>query len=170
MPDHIDRRMREYIILEQKEDGYLSNHVASTFHAAHYFRLIGHPIPRAKEMVDRVLNDQMENGSWHLFEPDWDVHACFDALFILRQLSDQNDPMVRNAYKKAIEWILKCRKPDGGFTHYPDGVHSDVDAVYFQVGGLVEAGYLIPRSDLKNEEILGWGHAMNPSKQYSCIG
>jgi geranylgeranyl transferase type-2 subunit beta len=169
MPDYIDSRMREYILREQKEDGYLSNHVASTFHAAHYFRLIGQPAPMAKEMVNRVINDQMEDGSWHLFEPDWDVHACFDALFILRQLGDPNDSRIQNAYKKATDWILKCRKPDGGFTHYPNGVHSDVDALYFHAGGLVESGYLSLPFNLKNEEILGWGHAMDPSKSYSCI-
>ena len=47
MPDHIDSRMREYILREQAEDGYLHDHVASTFHAAHYFRLIGEPTPKA---------------------------------------------------------------------------------------------------------------------------
>ena len=168
MPEYIDRRMREYIISEQKEDGYLSDHVASTFHAAHYFRLTGRKTPKAEAMVDRVLKDQKGDGSWHLFEPDWDVHACFDALFILRQLGDQHDSRIKDSYSKAIGWILRCRKPDGGFTHFPDGLQSDVDALYFQTGGLVEAGYLKPRPDLKNEEILGWGHAMIPEKTYTC--
>ncbi len=169
MPHHIDQIMREYIMKEQKEDGYLQNHVAATFHAAHYYRLIGEPTPKAMEMIERVLTDQKEDGSWHLFEPDWDVHACFDALFILRQLGDQNDPRIKSAYSKAIQWILSCKKQDGGFTHFPDWKNSDVDALYFQVGGLVEAGYLNPVRGLKNEEILGWGHAMDPDKQYSCI-
>ena len=154
---------------EQKEDGYLQNHVAATFHAAHYYRLMGEPTPKDHKMIERVLNDQQEDGSWHLFEPDWDVHACFDALFILRQLGDQNDPRIKTAYKKAIQWILSCRKQDGGFTHFPDWKTSDVDAVYFQVGGLVEAGYLQPVKGLENEEILGWGHAMDPKKSYSCV-
>lgn len=169
MPDFINRRMIEYIIREQKNDGYLQNHVASTFHAAHYFRLIGQPAPKANEMINRVLTDQKEDGSWHLFEPDWDVHACFDALFILRQLGDKSDSRIQSAYKRASEWILRCRNTDGGFSHFPDGIHSDVDALYFQVGGLVETGYLPLPSKLKNEEILGWGHAMDPLKSYSCI-
>jgi len=169
MPDYIDIRMREYLLREQKEDGYLSNHVASTFHAAHYFRLIGQPTPLAVEMVNRVIKDQKEDGSWHLFEPDWDVHACFDALFILRQLGDPNDPAIQKSYQKATAWILKCHKPDGGFSHYPDEIISDMDAVYFHVGGLVETGYLQVQANLKNEEILGWGHAMDPLKSYSCI-
>jgi geranylgeranyl transferase type-2 subunit beta len=121
-------------------------------------------------MTERVLADQKEDGSWHLFEPDWDVHACFDALFILRQLGDQNDPRIKEAYSKAIRWILTCKKADGGFTHFPDWNNSDLDAVYFQVGGLVEAGYLHPVNGLQNEEILGWGHAMDPNRLYSCIG
>ena len=169
MPDYIDKRMRDYILNEQKEDGYLQNHVASTFHAAHYFRLIGLPAPKADAMVKRVIRDQKEDGSWHLMEPDWDVHACFDALFILCQLGDPNDPRIKKAYKKATNWILQCRKSDGGFSHFPDEKISDVDAVYFHVGGLVETGYLQMQKNLQNEEILGWGHAMNPEKKYSCI-
>lgn len=169
MPDHIDKRMREYIIREQKEDGYLQDHVAATFHAAHYFRLAGEPTPKADVMVDRVLRDQKEDGSWHLREPEWDVHACFDALYILRQLGDQTDPRIRDAFKRAAAWTLTCRKPDGGFTHFPEGTNSDMDAVYFQTGALVQAGYLKTRADLKNEEILGWGHAMVPGKKYSRI-
>jgi prenyltransferase beta subunit len=169
MPEYIDRRMRDYILREQGEDGYLQDHVASTFHAAHYFRLIGEPTPRAGAMVDRVLKDQKADGSWHLWEPDWDVHACFDALFILRQLGDQLDSRIQQAYQKATDWILKCRKPDGGFTHFPEETHSDVDAVYFHVGGLVETGYLQMQGNLTHEEILGWGHAMDPARNYSCI-
>ncbi len=169
MPDFIDSKMREYIIREQKEDGYLQDHVAATFHAAHYFRLIGQPTPKADVMISRVLRDQMPDGSWHLREPDWDVHACFDALFILRQLGDSADPKIREANSKATEWILTCRKPDGGFSHFPDGTHSDMDAVYFQTGALVQSGYLKTRDGLENEEILGWGHAMDPGKNYSCI-
>jgi len=122
-----------------------------------------------KGVQDFLNNVANPDGSWYLWEPDWDVHACFDALFILRQLADQTDPKIQEAYKEATNWILSCRKPGGGFTHIPDMTHSDVDAVYFHVGGLVETGYLKVRKNLENEEILGWGHAMNPEKRYSCI-
>jgi geranylgeranyl transferase type-2 subunit beta len=169
MPGHIDKKMRAYIQREQTEDGYLMDHVATTFHAAHYFRLIGESTPRAAAMINRVLQDQKEDGSWSLWEPDWDVHACFDALFILHQLGDPEDPRIVNAFRKATAWILSCRKPDGGFTHFPEESVSDVDAVYFHVGGLVEAGYLQVQKGLEHEEILGWGHAMNPGKTYSCL-
>ncbi|MFO7668442.1 MAG: prenyltransferase/squalene oxidase repeat-containing protein [Bacteroidales bacterium] len=169
MPGYIDEIMLEYILNEQKEDGYLQNHVASTFHAAHYCRLTGRPTPKTAEMTERTLSDQKDDGSWHLMEPSWDVHACFDALFILKQLGDQNDPRIKNAHQKAADWILRCRKPDGGFTHFPEESISDMDAVYFQVGGLVEAGYLEIKENLQNEAILGWGHAMDPEKTYSCL-
>jgi geranylgeranyl transferase type-2 subunit beta len=169
MPDFIDDRMREYIIREQKDDGYLQDHVAATFHTAHYFRLVGEPTPKAEEMVERVLRDQKKDGSWHLREPDWDVHACFDALFILRQTGDPTDTRIQQAYTQATEWILKCRKPDGGFTHFPEETNSDMDAVYFHAGALVQSGFLKTERNLKNEEILGWGHAMVPEKSYSCI-
>lgn len=169
MPDYIDNAMRNYILREQGDDGYLQDHVAATFHAAHYFRLTGRPTPKAGKMVERVLHDQKEDGSWHLFEPDWDVHACFDALFILRQLGDQEDQKIKEAYQKAMNWMLQCHQPDGGFTHFPDETVSDMDAVYFHIGGLVESGYLVPRKDLENEEIMGWGHVMDPEKKYSCL-
>ena len=169
MPTHIDMQMRDYILSRQQEDGYLGNHVASTFHAAHYFRLIGEPTPKAHEMVNRVLNDQKEDGSWQLSRPNSDVHACFDALFILKQLGNLSEPRIQKAFSKANEWILQCRNPDGGFSHFPGNEPSDVDAVYFQMGGLVQSGYLKVVSDIENEEILGWGHAMDPKKEYSCI-
>ena len=169
MPQHIDQAMRAYILREQKEDGYLQDHVASTFHAAHYFRCIGQPTPKAVEMVERVLKDQKSDGSWAIKHPDWDVHACFDALFVLRQLGDPNDPRVKKAYERSTKWILSCQKPDGGFSHYPDGTFSDMDAVYFHTGGLVMTGYLPIDDHLQHAEILGWGHAMNPEKRYLCI-
>jgi geranylgeranyl transferase type-2 subunit beta len=169
MPDAMDRILSDYINREQKDDGYLQDHVAATFHAAHYFRLTGRPVPKASAMVDRVLHDQKNDGSWHLHEPDWDVHACFDALFILRQAGDPRDPRISEAYKKANKWILECRKSDGGFTHFPEETYSDMDAVYFHAGALVETGYLKKMNNLIHEEILGWGHAMDPDKKYSCI-
>lgn len=169
MPDYIDKLMSRYILDRQKEDGYIGNHVASTFHAAHYFRLTGRPTPLSDMMVDRVLKDQKEDGSWHLFSEDYDVHACFDALFILHQLGNPSNTNIQKAYQKATEWILRCQKTDGGFSHFPGNAPSDVDALYFHIGGLVQAGYLKAIPELKNEEILGWGHAMHPQKRYSCI-
>ena len=49
---------------------------------AHYYRLVGQPTPKAKEMVARVLRDQKPDGGWDIKEPAWDVHASFDAVFI----------------------------------------------------------------------------------------
>lgn len=169
MPAHVDRKMRQYLLDEQQEDGYLRDHVASTFHAAHYYRLTGRPTPKTEQMLERVLSDQKDDGSWSIKEPDWDVHACFDALFILRQLGNPGDRRIKRAFEKATAWILTCRKPDGGFAHYPERAHSDVDALYFHVGGLVETGFLKVRKGLENEEMLGWGHAMIPEKIYSCL-
>jgi hypothetical protein len=168
MPAEADRKMREYILSEQTEDGYLQDHVAATFHAAHYFRMVGEPTPKAAEMVERVLRDQRDDGSWSLHEPDWDVHACFDALYILRQLGDRADTRVQQAMDKATQWILRCRKADGGFSHFPGDDPSDMDAVYFHTGGLVQSGFLPVRAGLQREEILGWGHAMAPEKRYAC--
>ena len=71
-----------------------------------------------------------------------------------------DSPECRAAIDKAAEWALTCRDADGGFGHFP-GSPSDADAVYFQVGILVMAGYLKPADPLpRDPELLGWGHLM----------
>jgi len=154
-----------YLTSAQKEDGYIQDHVAATFHAAHFFRLIGKPTPRSSEMVDRTLHDQTKPGGWDIKDPDWDVHACFDALFILRQLGG-GEPRVREAVRRAGQWAGQCQNDDGGFGHYP-GKHSDMDALYFNFGSLIQAGIVpIPRPDRPDAHMLGWGHAMQPGRIY----
>lgn len=135
-PPRYDQLLRAYLIKGQSEDGYVGDHVAATFHMAHYFRLIGQPTPKASQMVARVLREQKPDGGWNIKAPDWDVHACFDAVFILRQLGGES-PQVRSSMQRAADWVLSCRNPDGGFGHYPNW-HSDMDAVYFQFGTLIQ--------------------------------
>lgn len=168
-PKGYDQALREWQIRNQKADGYLGDHVAATFHMAHYFRLVGRPTPKAAEMVQRVLRDQKPDGGWNIKAPDWDVHACFDAVFILRQLGGES-AVVRRAIQKAADWALRCRNPDGGFGHYA-GRHSDMDAVYFQFGTLIQAGRLpAANRDLPDAHTLSWGHAMQPGKVYGPAG
>ena len=158
-PEDWRRKISGHMEANQAADGYLGDHVAATFHMAHFYRLIGQPTPNAGKMVARVLRDQKPDGGWNIKEPDWDVHACFDAVFILRQLGG-DDPRVREAISRGADWALHCRNPDGGFGHFP-GRPSDMDAVYFQFGTLIQAGR-IPgvRFDLPDAPTLGWGHAM----------
>jgi hypothetical protein len=59
-----DRAIRA--TMTQDATGYLNDHIAATFHASHYFQLIGEPTPKSKEMVARVLRDQKPDGSWLL--------------------------------------------------------------------------------------------------------
>jgi prenyltransferase beta subunit len=165
-PARYDEALRGLMARGQSDDGSVGNHVAATFHMAHYFRLIGQPTPKASQMVARVLRDQKSDGGWNIKQLDWDVHACFDAVFILRQLGGDAEP-VRKAIEKAADWALACRNADGGFGHYPTW-HSDLDAVYFQFGTLIQCGR-IPgaRLDLRDAQTLSWGHAMQPGKVYS---
>ena len=165
-PKPYDQALRDLQIASQTEDGYLGDHVAATFHLAHYFRLIGEPTPKARKMVERVLRSQKPDGGFDIKEPDWDVHACFDAVFILRQLGGNTKP-VRRAMDKAAQWVLRCRNADGGFGHFP-GRPSDMDAVYFQFGTLIQTGS-VPgaRTDLPDAHLLSWGHAMQPGKIYN---
>src|SRR5436305_7267387 len=49
IPDDADRKIRALMV--QADDGYLHEHVAATFHAAHYYRLTGRETPKAAAMV-----------------------------------------------------------------------------------------------------------------------
>jgi len=156
-PQEFDRRVRALMV--QADDGYLNDHIAATFHAAHYYSLLGEPTPKAEAIVRRTLRDQKADGSWLLNPPARDRHAGFDAVFTLKHLGDDS-PECRKAIAKAAEWSLSCRNKDGGFGHFPSSP-SDADAVYFQVGTLVVAGYLRPADPLpRDPELLGWGHLL----------
>jgi hypothetical protein len=156
-PAESDRKLRA--TMKQAEDGYLNDHVAATFHAVHYYRLMGEPVPKAEAMLRRVLRDQKADGSWLLNPPSRDRHAGFDAAVIIKQLG-RDRPQCRRALARLARWALQCRNRDGGFGHFP-GSPSDADAVYFQVGSLVLAGSLEPARSLpRDAHLLGWGHLM----------
>jgi geranylgeranyl transferase type-2 subunit beta len=154
-PVEEDQKIRA--LMTQDRHGYVRGHVANTFHLVHYYRLIGEEPPKAEMIVRQVLADQKADGSWLLHPPSWDVHSAFDAVFILRQLG-QDSSECRKAIARAAEWVLRCRNSDGGFGHFP-GYPSDVDAIYFQVGALIMAGWLQPIDPLpKDPKFLAWGH------------
>lgn len=156
-PAAADKKLRATMI--QAEDGYLNDHIAATFHAVHYYRLVGEATPKAEAMLARVLRDQKSDGSWLLNPPSRDRHATFDACFVLKQLGHDR-PECQRALKGAAKWALSCRNADGGFGHFP-GSTSDADAVYFHVGALVLVGFLKPSEPLpRDPELLGWGHLM----------
>ncbi|MGI8981482.1 MAG: prenyltransferase/squalene oxidase repeat-containing protein [Pirellulaceae bacterium] len=157
IPEQADRSIRALMIPD--DEGYLNDHVAATFHASHYYSLVGEPTPKAAQIVTRVLRDQNKNGSWLLNLPSRDRHATFDAVFTLRHEGAGRENC-QKAIAKAAEWALSCRNVDGGFGHFP-GSTSDADAVYFQVGTLVMAGVLKPTAPLpKDPHLLSWGHLM----------
>jgi geranylgeranyl transferase type-2 subunit beta len=155
LPPDADRRIRA--LMAQAGDGYLNDHIAATFHAVHYYRLVGEPTPKANLILERILRDQKPDGSWLLNMPSRDRHATFDAVFVLHQLGDGREDC-RKAIDKAARWALECRNPDGGFGHFP-GSSSDADAVYFHVGTLVMAGFLKAVDPLpKDPQLMSWGH------------
>jgi geranylgeranyl transferase type-2 subunit beta len=155
IPADADRKIKALMV--QDDDGYLHEHVAATFHAAHYYRLIGEDVPKAEAMLKRVLRDQKPDGSWMLNPPARDRHATFDAAFIIRQLGGER-PEAKRARAKAAAWALSCRNPDGGFGHFP-GSPSDADACYFHAGTLVMAGVLKSADPPPPDaHLLGWGH------------
>jgi prenyltransferase beta subunit len=157
IPEKADRGIRALMV--QDETGYTNDHVAATFHASHYYRLVGEDTPRSREMVARILRDQKPDGSWLLNMPARDRHATFDAVFTLVH-EGNNSPECRAAIRRAAAWALSCRNPDGGFGHYPASP-SDADANYFQVGVLVMAGMLKPAEPLPPDpHLLSWGHLM----------
>jgi hypothetical protein len=152
-----DRKVRALMV--QADDGYMNDHIAATFHLVHYDRLVHDEPPKADAIRARCLRDQKPDGSWLLNPPARDRHATFDAAFVLRQLG-KGRPECRRALDRAAAWALTCRNADGGFGHFP-GSTSDADAVYFQVGTLVLAGFLKPADPPPHDpELLGWGHLM----------
>jgi geranylgeranyl transferase type-2 subunit beta len=154
-PPEDDQKIRALMV--QADDGYLNNHIAATFHMVHYSRLIGSEPLKREAMLARILRDQRPDGSWLLNPLARDRHATFDAVFVLHQLG-ADQPEARRAIRRAEAWALSCRNLDGGFGHYP-GSPSDADAVYFQVGTLVMAGFLKPIDPLpRDPQLLGWGH------------
>jgi len=164
-PKQQDQALRDWQIANQADDGYLGDHVAATFHLVHYFRLVGEPTPKADKIVQRVLKSQKPDGGFDIKQPDWDVHACFDAVFVLRQLGG-DAAQVKEAIGKAADWAMRCRNADRGFAHFPKW-HSDMDAVYFQFGTLIQAGRIKgAKSDLSDAHTLSWGHAMRPDRKY----
>lgn len=155
IPADADKKIK--LLMAQADDGYINDHVAATFHAAHYYRLVGEPVPKADAMLKRVLRDQKKDGSWMLNPPARDRHATFDACFILRQLGGDSAE-AKASLARAAKWALSCRNADGGFGHYP-GSTSDADACFFHVGTLVMAGVLKPADPPpKDAHLLGWGH------------
>jgi geranylgeranyl transferase type-2 subunit beta len=155
IPPEADRTIRALMV--QTEDGYLHEHIASTFHAAHYYRLLGQPTPKADAIVRRVLRDQKPDGSWLLNPPARDRHATFDAVFTLRQLGGDS-PESRAAIARAAKWAASCQNADGGFGHFP-GSMSDADACFFHAGTMVMASVLKPTDPPpKDGHLLGWGH------------
>jgi geranylgeranyl transferase type-2 subunit beta len=155
IPADADKKIKALMV--QDENGYINDHVAATFHAAHYYRLVGEDVPKAGAMLKRVLGDQKKDGSWMLNAPARDRHATFDACFIIQQLGG-NTPEAKAALERAAKWALSCRNADGGFGHFP-GSTSDADACFFHVGTLVMAGWFKPVDPLpKDAHLLGWGH------------
>src|SRR5262249_32171458 len=45
-PTEADRKIRALLV--QADDGYLHDHIAATFHAVHYYRLLGEQTPKAE--------------------------------------------------------------------------------------------------------------------------
>lgn len=157
IPKDADAKIRALMV--QEKDGYMHNHIASTFHLAHYYTLVGEKTPMADAIVARCLKDQAPDGSWMINPLARDRHATFDAVFTLLHLG-KDSAECKKAIARAAEWALRCRNSDGGFGHYP-GSPSDADAVYFQIGTLVMAGFLRPAENLPpNAKLWGWGHLM----------
>lgn len=157
IPEKADRGVRALMI--QDRTGYMHDHIAATFHASHYYHLVGERTPKSSAMVARILGDQSADGGWLLNMPSRDRHGTFDAVFTLHH-EGHGRKDCEAAIERAAGWALACLNDDGGFGHFP-GSTSDADANYFQVGTLVMAGFLKASDPLPADpQLLSWGHLM----------
>src|SRR2546429_2681395 len=67
IPAEADRRIRA--TMRQAPDGYLNDHIAATFHAAHYYRLGGGATPLAGRIVGPPPAEQKPAGRWWVQPP-----------------------------------------------------------------------------------------------------
>src|SRR2546429_4349880 len=67
IPAEADRRIRA--AMRQAPDGYLNDHIAATFHAAHYYRLGGGATPLAGRIVGPPPAEQKPAGRWWVQPP-----------------------------------------------------------------------------------------------------
>src|SRR5258706_516284 len=111
IPSEADRRIRA--TMGQASDGYLNDHIAATFHAVHYYRLIGEPVPLGAQILERTLRDQKADGSWWLNMPSRDRHATYDAVFTLHQLGADREGC-RKEIEKAMVWAIRCGTSNAG--------------------------------------------------------
>ena len=137
IPPEADRKIQALMV--QDEDGYIHDHIASTFHAVHYYRLIGEKTPKG----DNILRARAARpeGRRQLDAEHAVARPARDLRRDVRHPSARQGGRVPAALDRAAKWALSCRNSDGGFGHYP-GSPSDADAVYFQVATLVVSGYL----------------------------
>ena len=139
IPEQADRAIRALMV--QDDDGYLNDHVAATFHASHYYR--SGRRADAEGRADGGPHAPRPEGRRQLAaepavaRPARDVRRRVHAA--ARRATASAD--CQAAIERAAQWALSCRNADGGFGHFP-GSTSDADAVYFQVGTLVMAGFL----------------------------
>ena len=89
-------------------DGYLHDHIAATFHAAHYYRLLGEETPKADAMLARILREQSPDGCWMLNPLARDRHVGFDAAFMLKHLG-KGRPDCQRALDRATRWASVVR-------------------------------------------------------------
>ena len=154
IPKEADEKLRALMV--QDADGYLNEHIAATFHAAHYYRLTNRETPKANAMLKRVLRDQKPD--WKLAAQPAGPRSARDIRCGVRvEATRRQSGRLSRCDRQAAKWALSCRNLDGGFGHFP-GSPSDADANYFQLGTLVMAGWLKPVQPLpRGREAAGVG-------------
>ena len=143
--------------MTQADDGYLDDHVASTFHLVHYYRLIRRRDAegrrhRGADAARPEGRRQLDAQSAGPRSPRHVRRRVLPGAARRRQTGGEKGD------RPGGRVGLSCRNADGGFGHCP-GSPSDADATYFQVGVLVMAGFLKPVDPPpKDPQLLSWGH------------
>ncbi len=109
--------------------------MAGAFKAYGSYLAIGRPIPYAEKAMDFVLDLQRKDGAFGENDDPQPLTINWDSMWDIRVLNNQLKGSYRmkdiqDAGNRQAEYLLKVhRKPDGGFSFYPDyclPVHNSV--------------------------------------------
>ena len=115
-PPEQDKKIRA--LMPQADDGYLDEHVASTFHLVHYYRLMGAETPKADAIVARILRPEGRRQlAAQSAGPRPSRHVRRHLL--PGESLGKDKPEVKRAMKKAAMWAYRAAMTTAASVIFP---------------------------------------------------